>query len=409
MCKQERPRGKASASRDRAKNMKVRNLSFTGAGFAVIAVTFGLARYGYGLFVPEIGREFGLSQEWLGLIGSASYAGYLATTAVSLWLSGVLGPRALIAAGAACATAGTALVGLASGTEGLTLGIILAGASPGFVFAPISDAVTQVVAVQRQNRSWAIINSGNGAGVLIAGLVALGAGPDWRGAWLAFAGLAAAAAVWNAWAMPSVYAGSAKAPLPALRVSWFLRPAACPLFAFSFLAGIVTTVYWTFSTSLIEASGGSRQLAPESLRSVFWALLGAGGIAGAAAGDLITRYGLRRTLRATCLGMAASIGLTALMPHEPAVLAASALVFGATFILVTGEIGVWSVHIFKSRPSAGFGATFLLFALGGLAGPALAGAFAEAVGLVAVFHGIMIGAGIMAFLKPRLEIWSMTG
>lgn len=51
----------------------VRHFAFTGGGFAIIAVTFGLARYSYGLFMPEIGLEFGLTEETLGLIASASY------------------------------------------------------------------------------------------------------------------------------------------------------------------------------------------------------------------------------------------------------------------------------------------------------------------------------------------------
>jgi hypothetical protein len=36
-------------------------LNFTGAGFTVVAVTFGLARYSYGLFIPEVGRAFGVN------------------------------------------------------------------------------------------------------------------------------------------------------------------------------------------------------------------------------------------------------------------------------------------------------------------------------------------------------------
>ena len=48
------------------------------AGFFATAVAFGPARNGYGLFLPDIREEFGLSTVILGLIASGLYAGYLA-------------------------------------------------------------------------------------------------------------------------------------------------------------------------------------------------------------------------------------------------------------------------------------------------------------------------------------------
>lgn len=391
----------------------VRHVAFTGAGFAIIAVTFGLARYSYGLFMPEIGQEFGLSEEALGLIASASYLGYISATVLSLWLSGIVGPRWLIVAGAVSAAIGMALVAMASSVAALAVGVVIAGASPGFVFAPISDAVMQAVPAERQNRSWTAINSGNGAGVLIAGIVALWLADEWRWSWAAFAMLAAVTAFWCANVMPSGRVANNEAPAR-LKVGWFFKPEAWPLYGLSFLAGVVTTVYWTFATSLIESTGQGGQMVGgawsfESLRIVFWSLLGAAGIGGAVSGDLITRYGLKSTLRGTCLAMAASMGLIAAMPVAVGAIAISAIVFGTTFILVTGAIGVWSVHIFRSRPSAGFGATFLWFALGALIGPAIAGACAARFGLVSVFIGIMIVSGFMTLVMPRTDVRSMSG
>jgi hypothetical protein len=45
-------------------------------GLAMIAVTYGLARFAYGLFLPEMRESLGLSDSVLGLIGAGSYAGY---------------------------------------------------------------------------------------------------------------------------------------------------------------------------------------------------------------------------------------------------------------------------------------------------------------------------------------------
>ncbi|WP_414625672.1 YbfB/YjiJ family MFS transporter, partial [Candidatus Blastococcus massiliensis] len=46
------------------------------AGLALIAVTYGLARYGYGLYLPQFRAAFGLSAGAAGVIAAGSYAGY---------------------------------------------------------------------------------------------------------------------------------------------------------------------------------------------------------------------------------------------------------------------------------------------------------------------------------------------
>ncbi|HLT60041.1 MAG TPA: YbfB/YjiJ family MFS transporter, partial [Microlunatus sp.] len=46
-------------------------------GAAMIAVTFGLARYGYGLLLPDMRDELSLSSGAAGLIASGTYAAYL--------------------------------------------------------------------------------------------------------------------------------------------------------------------------------------------------------------------------------------------------------------------------------------------------------------------------------------------
>ena len=63
-------------------SLLVRNSAFNivGAGLLIVASTYGLSRYTYGLFVPAIRDDFNLSQTAVGAIGSASYLGYLLAT-----------------------------------------------------------------------------------------------------------------------------------------------------------------------------------------------------------------------------------------------------------------------------------------------------------------------------------------
>jgi fucose permease len=53
-------------------------------GLGMIAVTYGLARFAYGLFLPEMREAFDLSESILGLIGAGSYAGYCVTILIAL-------------------------------------------------------------------------------------------------------------------------------------------------------------------------------------------------------------------------------------------------------------------------------------------------------------------------------------
>ncbi|MBD0253747.1 MAG: YbfB/YjiJ family MFS transporter, partial [Rubrobacter sp.] len=52
-------------------------------GLALIAVTYGLARFAYGLFLPEMREAFDLSPSLLGAIGSGSYLGYCVAVVVA--------------------------------------------------------------------------------------------------------------------------------------------------------------------------------------------------------------------------------------------------------------------------------------------------------------------------------------
>src|ERR671910_3908423 len=62
-------------------------------GLAMIAVTYGLARFAYGLFLPEMRESLDLSESVLGLIGAGSYAGYCFAVLGALVFTSRAGPR----------------------------------------------------------------------------------------------------------------------------------------------------------------------------------------------------------------------------------------------------------------------------------------------------------------------------
>lgn len=375
-----------------------------GAGLLIVASTYGLARYTYGLFVPTIQAEFHLSTAAIGLLGSASYAGYLAATLLGSTLSGTMGPRGPIIAGGLAAASGMALIGLAPSVPWLAAGIVLAGTSPGLAYPPLSDAVVQLRSPERQGRTYALINSGTSYGIMISAPVALWAGQRWQIAWLAFACIAVIATVWNSRIMPKTPPRGAQQTVQPLSWRWLLQPRAVPLFGGALLFGLTSAVYWTFAVDHIaghgDLPGGSAQL--------FWILVGLAGVAGGSAGDGVARFGLRNTFRVALAANAAACALLGFATGQWPALLLSALLFGSTFILITGLFGIWSVHVFQERPSAGFGATFFLISAGQLVSPAIAGVAADHIGLGWIFDITALGTLAVMVCLPSGDIRQMS-
>jgi len=355
------------------------------AGISAIGVTFGFARYGYGLFLPELREEFGLSVSLVGLIGSATYVGYLAALLMVGTLITRFGPRPLVLAGGLSAAVGMGLVALAQGPGLLITGLVLAGTSSGWAWAPYSDAVDRTVPAGRREHVMGIIASGTAFAVVVAGPLALLArGTGWRYAWLAFALAALASTAYNASVLPG---GSGR------RIQSSGRPAnlrgALPLLLTAVIYGLVGAVYWSFAVEAItDTAGTGSATAP-----LFWSLMGAAGTAGALTGHAIARYGLHRVHAGLFLGIAVATALLGLAPGSLPAVALSALLYGPCFMAGSGILAVWSYRVFPERPSAGFSVTVFFLGLGTIAGPALLGAYAELHGLRAAF---LLTAGVAA-------------
>jgi predicted MFS family arabinose efflux permease len=69
--------------------------------------------------------------------------------------------------------------------------------------------------------------------------------------------------------------------------------------------------------------------------------------------------------------------------------------------MLSGVILVWSVNVFRERPSAGIGAGFLVIALGQAVGSPVAGTLTEAVGYIASFFAFAAAAVLAALVRPH--------
>lgn len=384
------------------------------AGFLATAVAFGPARNGYGLFLPHFREEFGLSTAMLGLVASGLYAGYLlALSAVGL-LASRAGPRPLVLAGLASAAVGMALVSAARGAWVLAVGVVVAGTSAGWSWAPYNDAADRLVPEALRGRVLSAVSTGTTFGILAAGLAALWAGADWRAVWGVFAVSAVAAAVPNALVLPGGSGRVSGAEATAERgdgsrealrsnLRWFFGAETLPLFAVALSFGVTSAFHFSFAVDLISRAAGSDAAFGAAAGPLFYAAVGAAGFVGLLTGDAVSRYGLGRVLAATLASLGIAALLLAAAPSSPPVVVASAALFGAGVMLMSALLSVWSSAVFPERPSTGFSATLFVFGAGLTAGPALLGALSGPFGLRA---GFLVSAAVAATtLAARPKKW----
>jgi predicted MFS family arabinose efflux permease len=379
-------------------------------GLAMIAVTYGLARFAYGLFLPQMRESLDLSESVLGLIGAGSYAGYCLAVLGALVFTSRAGPRSIVVAAGAAAVVGMAVISGAPTAWVLALGVLVAGSSSGLASPPMAEAVATAIAEGSQDRANALINSGTSIGVALSGPAALLVAEHWRMAWGAFALVGGAVVAWNAIAMPRKPVGedrsegAARTNVPRLSVRYLVRSRSVPLFAAAAGVGFASAAHWTFSRDMVVRSGDLSGTGS----TIFWVVIGVSGLAGGLAGDRVRRFGLSAAFRVSVLCMAAAIGLLAAAPSVVLWAYSSAALFGSTYIMLTGIILVWSVSVFHERPSAGLGAAFLLIAVGQVFGSLTAGAVAGAAGLVVTFWAFAGTAVVAALIGPRAEHPSAT-
>lgn len=313
-----------------------------------------------------------------------------------------LGPRPLVVAGGVSATVGMGLVAFARTPVTLTAGLILAGTSSGWAWAPYSDAVDRLVPPGPRERVMGVIASGTAFAVVVAGPLALLArGGHWRYAWVAFATAALLTTIYNARVLPGgahqPAAASARGIRPVAR--WIARRPAVPLFLTALSYGLVGAVYWAFAVELISGEAGNAGgNAPTS--AVFWTVMGLAGTAGALTGSAIARHGLRRVHALIFGGIAAAVALLGAAPGTPAAVMLSAVLYGPCFMAGSGLLAVWSYRVFPDRPSAGFSVTVLCLGVGTVTGPAVMGFFSDVYGLRSAFLAAAAVAALTLLVRP---------
>jgi predicted MFS family arabinose efflux permease len=367
------------------------------AGLAVIAVTYGLARYGYGLYLPEFRDTFGLSTGVAGIVAAGSYAGYCAAALLAGRLVGGGRARATLWVAGGSAALGCLLVAAAWNGAVLAVGALIAGSGAGAATPALVAAVASTVPAEGEKRAQGVVNSGTGAGVVAGGLLVLAAPDAWRWSWVGFAVLAVAV---TSWADRTAHWVAGPRPPAAAAPggpggAGLVRRLGRPLLAAG-LAGAGCAAVWTFGRDLMADQGGL----PDRVTGLLWCVLGGAGLLGGISGVLVGRVGLRAAWIAAVVVTAGGTALLATRPGDPVCAALALACFGGAFVALSGVLLAWGAEREPAAAPAAAGVLFIGLTVGQAAGAVLLGAVAGAVSAAIAFYA---AAGLLVLSAGAAE------
>ncbi|PSL42571.1 putative MFS family arabinose efflux permease [Salsuginibacillus halophilus] len=362
-------------------------------GITMIAVTYGLARFSFGLLLPDMSASLQMSEAVSGTISSLFYFAYCFTIVFSTVMTTREGPKRMILFAGLSAFIGLLFMAGTPNVWVLALGVLLAGGSTGLISPPYGAAISLWLQREQQGRANTWINSGTSLGIVLSGFGAIFLAPDWRLTYLIYAALALAVLIWNYYVIPPSYKRT-KIRLEKGSLSVKGVQGANPLIISSLFLGVSTAAFWTFAPSFIEAAGSYS----DWQLSTFWIMIGIFGILGGFSGFLVEKLGLPFAYKLGTLLIASASVLLAVDPADWMLAYASAGLFGGSYIFLTGILLVWGIHVFIENASLGIGLPFLLLALGQVFGSMLAGVFIDVWGFAPAFviFGFVGAAAIFA-------------
>lgn len=365
-------------------------------GIAMIAVTYGLARFSFGLFLPEITESLGISDSTAGIVSSLLYVSYCLSIIYSTLYSIKHGPKAMIIAAGLSALSGLIIMGLAPNVWILSLGVLLAGSSTGLVSPPFGLAISLWIQAVDQSKANTWINSGTSIGLMFTGLSTLLLPMTWREVYLVYAVLALIVILLHYMNLPkfnkNININTGSFNFRDIKGSGMIASA-------SILLGISTAPFWTFSKSFVE----SLEIYNNTELSIFWTLIGIFGIIGGISGSIIDKWGLAPAYKSGIALISSASIILALSSNLWILPFISSSIFGLSYIFLTGTLLVWGITLFAQNASLGIGLPFLLLALGQVFGSSIGGFLAESAGYEISF-GLFGLIGFLAILiSPKKD------
>lgn len=342
----------------------MKNTSLALTGFSLIAVSYGMARFAWGLMLPDVRLDIAFTPQLAGILSGCSFIAYCIAILVAPRLSVWAGPRLPALISSISAASGLLLIAVAGSPWPLGLGLFIAGLSAGFASPALATAVSQNIAQKQQPNMNTIINAGTSGGIIVSVLVLFWLPGGWRVACLLFALLALLCAlpVWRILPKDN----------PSARYACFhglMHQRALQRFiAIAFFSGFVSAAWWSFGPDLLHRLG----IKP-GIINLLWMTAGAAGIAGAITGPLAKIIGMKQVYRISQCFLALPLLLMAFSQHFSWWLFPAVALGGAGYVILSGVLLVWGASASENSPATGVSVLFFMLAAGQVIGSMIFG------------------------------------
>lgn len=339
------------------------------------ASALGVARFAYGLALPAMRTELGWNLAKAGALTTANAFGYLLGALIATQVARRITVTATFRLGMALTAITLAATAAAESYPVFLLTRAAAGLSGALVFISGAVIASHVAARTRSAAPITIYYCGAGLGIALSGAVIPPLLSHHPGRWpLAWTGMAAAAVLATALSWTAARGGGSNTAATTRASSQVIRRLWQPAAAY-LLFGAGYIVYITFlSVYLTAHHAGVAQVI------LTWTLLGLAAVAAPAVWSRPVNLWPGARPLTTLLAVLSAAAAVALIPALIAV-TASAIAFGVTFLVVPAAI---TALIRKTTPpgqwTTALAAFTVIFAVGQMVGPYLAGALADRYG-----------------------------